>query len=484
MKLLRHTVFNLIGLGAPLLVAVGTIPVLIHELGPSSFGLLTLIWAVVSYFGLFDLGLGRALTQQLAVVFENNEHKKVGPLVGTATVLMAMLGVVAGVLMAAAASWGVGLVHDVPDRQEAINAVYAMALAMPFIVLTSGFRGILEARHAFGIVNLIRLPMGLFTFLGPLVVVLYGGGPRLDYIAWVLVAGRMVACAVHAYYAWRVLPRERSALAWQAELLKPLCSSGGWLTVSNIISPLMSYLDRFVLGAIVSASAVAYYATPQELVLKLAIVPIALTAVLFPALSASIKDYQESTFVLVKKAIFWLFLTILPITVAITLFAEKLLSTWIGKDFANESTVLLQILSIAMFIGSMAQIPFTVIQSAGRSKITALIHCVEVPVFLLLLWFLISFFGALGAAYAWLFRILVDTVLMTLASMFVLGQPFLKILNLRTLSAAAFSIFCFGGALLPDGIARILWMLLVIFLVCFVFIFTFRPGSRRSVENV
>ena len=62
MKLLRHTAFNLIGLGAPLLVAVGTIPVLIHALGPARFGLLTLIWAVVSYFGLFDLGLGRALT--------------------------------------------------------------------------------------------------------------------------------------------------------------------------------------------------------------------------------------------------------------------------------------------------------------------------------------------------------------------------------------------------------------------------------------
>ena len=316
MKLLRHTVFNLVGLGAPLLVAVATIPVLIGQLGPSRFGLLTLIWAVVSYFGLFDLGLGRALTQQLAVVFANQQHKQVGPLVGTATVLMAALGLVAGVLMAAAAPWGVGLIHDVPKRQETINAVYAMAVAMPFIVLTSGFRGVLEAQHAFGIINLIRLPMGLFTFLGPLAVVFYGGGPHLDLIAWALVAGRVVACVVHAYYAWRALPKDSSALAWQAKLIKPLCISGGWLTVSNVISPLMSYLDRFVLGAIASASAVAYYATPQELVLKLAIIPVALTAVLFPALSASIKDHKESALLHVKKAIFWLFLIILPITVA------------------------------------------------------------------------------------------------------------------------------------------------------------------------
>jgi hypothetical protein len=136
-----------------------------------------------------------------------------------------------------------------------------------------------------------------------------------------------------------------------------------------------------------------------------------------------------------------------------------------------------------MFIGSMAQIPFTVIQSAGRSKITALIHCAEVPVFLLLLWVLTSYFGALGAAWAWLFRILVDTVLMTLASMFVLRRPMLKIFNFHTLSATVFSVFCFGGILLPDGVSRVMWMALVVFLAGLVFLFAIVPGLRRGVEN-
>ena len=70
-KLIRHSTYNLLGLGLPLLIAVFTIPVLIKDLGDARFGLLTLIWAVVGYFGLFDLGLGRAMTQQLAVVFAN-----------------------------------------------------------------------------------------------------------------------------------------------------------------------------------------------------------------------------------------------------------------------------------------------------------------------------------------------------------------------------------------------------------------------------
>jgi O-antigen/teichoic acid export membrane protein len=60
---------------------------MIHELGPSRFGLLTPIWAVVSYFWPFDLGLGRALTQQLAVVLSNKDFSKVHFIVGTATIL-------------------------------------------------------------------------------------------------------------------------------------------------------------------------------------------------------------------------------------------------------------------------------------------------------------------------------------------------------------------------------------------------------------
>lgn len=231
-KLIKHSFYNLMGLGLPLIAAVFTIPILIATLGDARFGLLTLIWAVVSYFGLFDLGLGRALTQQLAIVLAKQESQKIGPLVGTVIIVMISLGLIAGLVMAICAPWGVGLINSVPDKQEAIYAVYAMALAMPFIVLTSGFRGILEAFHAFGVINVIRVPMGLFTFIGPLVVLYWQ--PRLDIIAAVLSAGRIIACAVHFYFAWRVLPKYHGYIRWSDELLKPLCVSGGCLIIRSM----------------------------------------------------------------------------------------------------------------------------------------------------------------------------------------------------------------------------------------------------------
>jgi O-antigen/teichoic acid export membrane protein len=59
----RNTLLNLIGLAAPLLVAILTIPYVVHGLGTDRFGLLSLAWVVLGYFTIFDLGLGRATTK-------------------------------------------------------------------------------------------------------------------------------------------------------------------------------------------------------------------------------------------------------------------------------------------------------------------------------------------------------------------------------------------------------------------------------------
>ena len=65
-RLARNTLWSLLGQGAPLLAALVTIPVLVRNLGTERFGILTLIWMVIGYFSVFDLGLGRALTKLVA----------------------------------------------------------------------------------------------------------------------------------------------------------------------------------------------------------------------------------------------------------------------------------------------------------------------------------------------------------------------------------------------------------------------------------
>ncbi|MCZ7592513.1 MAG: oligosaccharide flippase family protein [Kiritimatiellae bacterium] len=62
----KNTVWNLVGMCAPMAVALFAIPLLIKGLGTERFGLLSLVWMLVGYFGVFDLGLGQALTKFIA----------------------------------------------------------------------------------------------------------------------------------------------------------------------------------------------------------------------------------------------------------------------------------------------------------------------------------------------------------------------------------------------------------------------------------
>ena len=101
--LARNSIFNLVGQGVPLFVALIAIPPLIHGLGADRFGVLILTWMVVGYFSLFDLGLGRALTHLVSEKLGTGEVTQLPALVWTTLVLMFALGLF-GTLMAGVVS--------------------------------------------------------------------------------------------------------------------------------------------------------------------------------------------------------------------------------------------------------------------------------------------------------------------------------------------------------------------------------------------
>lgn len=405
---LRNSVYNLLGLGLPLVVAVIAIPALIHSLGAEQFGILTIIWAVVSYFGLFDLGLGRVVTQQIAIAIAEDDSDRLKVVVGTSSVLMASLGIVGAIAMAVSAPL---LAHEftkTADPAAVTRAFYWMAAAMPAIVLTSGYRGMLEATGRFGLVNAIRFPMGVFTYAGPLAVVWAGHG-GLEAISAVLCVGRIVACVLQAFYALRSLPAKVGTGRFERSMIQPMLSMGGWMSISNIVGPLMNYTDRFLLGFVASAQAVAYYATPQEMVLRIGIIPTAVAAVLFPLFTSQSNSAGASVMrANLRRYSLVILALLLPFTVLLALFAHPLLALWISPVFADNATVPLQIMSVAALCSGLAQIPFTMLQGRARADLTAKLHLVELPLYIGLLYILVLHYGPVGAALAWLARIGAD----------------------------------------------------------------------------
>jgi len=187
---------------------------------------------------------------------------------------------------------------------------------------------------------------------------------------------------------------------------------GGWMTVTNVISPLMIYLDRFLIGSILSATAVAYYATPSEVVTKLWLLPGAMMGVLFPAFSTSFVHNRAHTVFLFERGVKYIFLALFPITLLIITLANEGLDFWLGGGFAQNSTRVLQWMAAGVFVHSLGQVPYSLIQGTGRPDLTAKLRLAELPFYLILLWWLISANGIVGATIVWTVRIIADTLVL------------------------------------------------------------------------
>lgn len=404
--------WNLVGSGLPLLVGLATIPFLIKALGIERFGILTLIWALIGYFSLFDFGLSRALTQVISKHRQDqstiNAYATVGLFLICLLGLLGMLLLVVGVLVYPD-EW-LGVQQDmVTDTRQAL---IWCAVGIPMATLTAGCRGVLEGFLKFKESNILRLMLGIANFLFPVLAVVFIE-PSLTYVAVSLVIARALILALSIAQVRRDVLMKHVFLFSGSSVYKEFGKFGSWLTVSNLVSPLMVVSDRFFLAAIAGTAVVAYYTVPFEIVIRALIIPAALTGVYFAyasnlnnsnALEAE-KFYKAKR----KQTIFLM----LGIGASIVLFSKIFLTLWMGKEFAEQAWVIMALMGIGIALNGMAQMPLSAIHASGQTKVVAQIHLTEFILYIPLLYVLIERFGATGAAFAWIFRALIDLICMS-----------------------------------------------------------------------
>lgn len=414
--LARNSALNLLGWVLPMAVALVTVPLLIRGLGAERFGILTVAWVVLGYFGLFDMGVGRALTKVVSERLGTRHDGELPSLVWTALLLMFLLGVAGAATLTLLTPWLVGDVLKITPEHEAEtrHAFYLLAFSLPWVISTTGFSGILEANQRFGLVSGLRVPIGLFTYVSPLAVLPFSHS--LAPVVALLVVGRVLAWGGYLAACLHVLPVLRRRIAVEWGQVRGLVQLGGWMTVSNVISPLMTYFDRFLIGGLISMAAVAYYVTPYELVTKLLLVPNAMFGVLFPALAATFAADRTRTELLLGRGVRVLFLVMFPATLVIVTLAGEGMTLWLGSEFAGHSAGVLRWLAVGVFVNCLAQAPFSLIQGAGRPDITGKLHLVELPLYAGAIVLLSRAFGLEGVAMAWVLRVVVDTAVLYVAA--------------------------------------------------------------------
>lgn len=406
----KNTIYNLFGYGIPLLVAVALIPLLIKGLGEEKFGILSLCWVVIGYFSFLDFGIGRALTKIVAEKIGLNKTDEIPGFFWTSIFIMLAVSSVLSIVLIIFTPSLVSSIFNISKElhKESINTFYVLAASVPIVATTAGLRGVLEAYQKFGLINIIRINLGIFTFLAPLLCLILTNS--LFWIVISLSAIRIIVWIVYLFQCFKVNERIKiNKIRLNSSLIKLVFRLSGWMTVSNIVGPLMIHLDRFLIGALISATAVTFYATPYEVVTKLLLIPGALTAVLFPAFSTNYIINPDHTRKLFLRGIKFVFIFLFPIVLLLVTFANEGIVIWLGSNFAEKSTLVMQLLAVGVLLNSIAYIPFAFLQGIGKPEIPSLINLIELPFYIAAIWFAITQWGIKGAALVWLIRIVLDT---------------------------------------------------------------------------
>ena len=404
---------NLAGQIIPLAVGLVAIPELIQMLGVERFGILALIWLTIGYFSLFDFGLGKAITIVVARKFGSNEVGEIPDVVWTGAMLLFVLGGFSLAIVYFASDWltahafGIG-----PDlRAEARSSIALLAVSLPIVLVSIGLRGVLEAYQEFKFIASVRIPIGVWNFVGP--VIALRNAESLDGVVLYLLCGRLVAMSLFLYRCIGIV----SAPCLQSISKKAavtIVRFGGWLAISNVVGPLTAFMDRIVVAVLLPISAVSYYTTPHQVVTRILIVPSALLGAFFPAFATLSRSSPGESYKLMQRATVYVLAIVAPASIIIAVFAKPLLSVWVGEDFAENSYEVARLLGTAVSVNCVGIVAQMYIQAVGRPDITAKFSLIELPVFSVYLVVLVENLGTVGAGYAWNIRVMTSTLLLSI----------------------------------------------------------------------
>ncbi len=410
----RSSLVNLAGAFAPLLVTLLTLPLFLPLTGEFRYGALMLLWAVIGYMGVLDLGLGQAVSQRIALLSTELKTEKHAQDDSVANVLWGgmisslAMGLLGGIILAWLAPWlSANVFSTPPELQHELNAALAwMILALPITTVSSVLMGALQGRHAFVTMNIAQVTGSVLALIFPLILTLNNVlDLRSLFIAMLVARGLQL---LMLYHACRRVVSDAPMRLGLPELPR-LLRFGGWISVSSVLNPILVLTDRFMIGHRLDLAAVTAYTVPYSLATRLSLVPGSLSSVLFPRFS-SVSGFEAQALMLRARLVLTAIMT--PLAVLGILLMPAFLSLWLGEELGERMAPVAVILLVGVWVNALAFLPYSYLQAQGRPDLPAKLHLLEVVPYLAFLWWVIGAWGIQGAALAWTLRVAVDGILL------------------------------------------------------------------------
>ncbi len=406
MTVRKNASANLAGRIWTALMSFAFVPLYIRLLGMEAYGLIGFFASMMAVFAILDLGLGLTVNRELA------RSAAQGGVGGDARDLFRTLEVV---YWAIAAMIGIGIVLLAPlivdhwlnirslNRNTAINGVRAMGFTAlvrwPVSLYVGAMMGL---QHQLRL-NIVTSIFATLASAGVIVVLMLVSRTVTAFFLWQAVIAGCLVLTLRTF-AWNsiALPGHRPRI--RAAALGATLGFSAAVTGITLLSVILTQLDKFVLSRLLPLDAFGNYALAGAIAAVLTTAGAAVESATFPALSRLVAmGDAPAERRLYHQASQGLALVVVPVTMALVLFAHELLSAYVHDPAIVEPTYrLLSVLAAGNGLLALMFMPLSLQLANGWTRLSLYKNIVAVVAFVPCLYVLALHFGAIGAAFAWL----------------------------------------------------------------------------------
>jgi O-antigen/teichoic acid export membrane protein len=386
-------------------VGILTVPIYVHHLGTEAYGLIGFYTMLQAWFQLLDVGLSTTLSR------ESSRYSAGGvgaqTLVRLRTVLeRAFLGIAAlGILIFSVG--GDTITHHwlnvgALSSQEVTRSVQLMGLIIAARWISCLYRGVVtgfERQVWLGNFN-VGVATARFVLCLPVIICL-GATPTVYFSYQALVA------LVEAWCLFRqantLVPRQAEPTPVRADLRTPLKFASG-VAFTSVVWVLVTQADKLLLSKLLPLSAYGEFSLAVLLAGGISLLAAPIGIALLPRLTAtSVAADEASVRTLYSKYTQITCLATFPAAFTLFACAGPVLHAWTGKaELAQSVGAVLGLYSLGNALMGLTAFGYYIQYAKGNIRLHIIGNAVFATAYLPAVLFAAKFWGAAGAATAWL----------------------------------------------------------------------------------
>ena len=347
-------------------------PYIIRHVGQQEFGLWSLTFSVLGFFGLLDMGLSSSVVRYVAECRGSGDTDRRNRMVSTLSIVYLVI-TSAAALALLALSHNYTRIFSIPLEQQsrAVALLWILAARTSLFALPlSLFQGILFGEQRIALLNGIQISTTLLYGISSWIGLQHGAG--LVTLAWINLAAMLLEYGLYAVFAFRAVDDLKiSPRLADTSLLKTVAGFSFAQSIVSVAALVRLRTDPLIVQYFLPISQVAVYAVALRIAESALLLIKQGINVLSPLMAqlhgSGDHDKIRSTMLGAGKLSFF---GSTLLTVPICVFSTQIVSRWVGPGFSAAGPTLI-ILMLSMCFVTPQLVAASVLAMTGHHKITA-----------------------------------------------------------------------------------------------------------------